>query len=436
MTNGLRKVGNYEDTLAAALKDELHLDGVISPYLANAATRIINNPEFQRVKDRLEDDLTQQTRNHLETKQFEHHVTNLAVDAHINRSDLEYIIGNLQKPPQPPAPPPPQNDAEADRARLIAELDGLAQQRERSMRDEIIAQQNARDLAAQSVSTPAQEIVREYHHTQTPIYIPTPQVPPRENYSDMMRQFGMTMQQMFLSRQQEEPIYRRPPDDIPITYAAGNPPPPPAPGAGAIARSYGPARIPKSRYEPFLNTGPPPPGSGGATAPMPVPVPVRRFSRYEIPIRREYFPQKPVPTIPPPDPPAPPQRPIKRKGEIAVGMSKVPRQSRFPGQGHQLPHDTPFIPFSGRAQRLPDEHGLRANAIQRMRELGHRGMQRRRAGEMIDRMDDLGRAVRRGGQQGDVVGPGKRKRDTDFAPNPRQRVGGRPAGPQQFSIAT
>ena len=54
MTQGLRKVGNYEDTLAAAIKDEQHVAGVINPYLANAATRIINNPEFQRVKDRLE----------------------------------------------------------------------------------------------------------------------------------------------------------------------------------------------------------------------------------------------------------------------------------------------------------------------------------------------------------------------------------------------
>jgi hypothetical protein len=87
---------------------------------------------------------------------------------------------------------------------------------------------------------------------------------------------------------------------------------------------------------------------------------------------------------------------------------------------------------------LPDEHGLRANAIQRMQELGHQGMQRRRAGEMIDRMGDLGRALRRGGARGDIVGQGKRKRDDaeEFAPYPRQRVGGRPAGPQQFSIAT
>ena len=106
-TIGLRKVGNYEEVLAQAIKDEQHVDGIINPYLANAATRIINNPEFQRVKDRLEDDLAQQTRNHIEEKNFETHVHGLAVEAKINRSDLDYIISNLHQPPAPPAPGPP-----------------------------------------------------------------------------------------------------------------------------------------------------------------------------------------------------------------------------------------------------------------------------------------------------------------------------------------
>lgn len=201
MTQGLRKVGNYEQTLAAAIKDELHIDGVINPYLANAATRIINNPELQRVKDRLEGDLTQQTKNHMDQQNFEHHVINLAVDAKINRSDLDYITRNLQQPPPPPAPPQPPNDAATDRARLIAELDGMAQERDRQSRQEMMAQRNAKDLAAQNVATPAQQIVRENHHTHQPIYISTPQAPqpvpinihtPEQDYSQMMREFGVT----------------------------------------------------------------------------------------------------------------------------------------------------------------------------------------------------------------------------------------------------
>ena len=94
-TAGLRKVGNYEEVLAQAIKEEQHINGIINPYLANAATITINNPEFQRVKDRLEDELTQQTKNHMDQTDFEHHVTNLAVDARSNRSDLDYIIMTL-----------------------------------------------------------------------------------------------------------------------------------------------------------------------------------------------------------------------------------------------------------------------------------------------------------------------------------------------------
>ena len=104
-TAGLRKVGNYEEVLAQAIKDERHIHGVISPYLQNQATKIINSPEFQRVKDRLEDDLIQQTRDHAEQRNFETHVQGLAVEARINKSDLQYIIENLQQPP-PPLPPP------------------------------------------------------------------------------------------------------------------------------------------------------------------------------------------------------------------------------------------------------------------------------------------------------------------------------------------
>ena len=113
----------------------------------------------------------------MEQRSFETNVQGLAVEARINKSDLQYIIENLQQPPPPPAPPPPPNDAAADRERLIAELGGLAQERERQFRNEMTAQQNARDLAAQSVATPAQQIVREFHQTTQPIYIPTPQVP-------------------------------------------------------------------------------------------------------------------------------------------------------------------------------------------------------------------------------------------------------------------
>ena len=211
-TVGLRKRGDYESALAQAMKDESHVGGILSPYMQLEATKAINNPEFQRVRDRMEEDLGEQTKAHMEHQQFKSNVTNLAVEAQINRSDLDYIISNLHRPPPPPAPPPPSSDAAADRERLLAELDGMAQMREKKMRDEMMADRVARDLAAQKVETPAQAIVNHYHqyqtqpvrevhhHLQTPIYIPTPQVPAHESASDHMRSMGRTFHQMFLAQ--------------------------------------------------------------------------------------------------------------------------------------------------------------------------------------------------------------------------------------------
>ena len=78
------------------------------------------------------------------------------------------------------------------------------------------------DLASQQVATPAQQIIREFHHVKQPIYIPTPQVPPQDNHSEVMRQMGLTMQQIFL---QQQGGYRPPPDEIPIVYNNQGPPP-------------------------------------------------------------------------------------------------------------------------------------------------------------------------------------------------------------------
>ena len=78
-----------------------------------------------------------------------------------------------------------------------------------------------------------------------------------------------------------------------------------------------------------------------------------------------------------------------------------------PGGG---PSTGRLVPFSGQAQTLPADNNLRAMAIQRMRELGHQGEQARRGREMVDRMSDLGRALRRGGRNEDVVGPGEEEK--------------------------
>ena len=130
---GLRKVDNYAHVLALANKDE-RPQGIISVGLQREATKMINNPLFQRVKDTLENDSINQTQAHIAQQQFQTNVQSLAVEANINRNDLQYLIENLQRPDPPPPPPPPQTDAAADRARLIAELDGMAQEREKQFR--------------------------------------------------------------------------------------------------------------------------------------------------------------------------------------------------------------------------------------------------------------------------------------------------------------
>ena len=168
-----------------------------------------------------------------------------------------------------------------------------------------------------------------------------------------------------------------------------------------------------------------------------------------------------------PAPPAPPVPPaagavrVGKRGPEGYLPGDAPGSRRFPGRGQQLPDDGGtfrgpsmsaralggagkqggmvtggFQAFSGRAQRLPDERGLRAAAIQRMQELGHAKSQGASSAGMKERMGDLARAVRRGGATGDVVGPGKRKRDSN-GPSfvPRRRVGERAPGPQIFTMA-
>lgn len=138
------------------------------------------------------------------------------------------------------------------------------------------------------------------------------------------------------------------------------------------------------------------PPQGGATSPMPIQA-SPTISRETVPICREYFPRRRRPDMP--EPPAQPNEPkkVKRKApQQAVPVSlkpyRVPR-----GSGHQLPDEPPrFVPFSGQAQRLPEDSqggNLRANAIQRMRALGHQSEQRRRGRDMVDRMNDGRRAL-------------------------------------------
>ena len=49
-TAGLRKVGNYEETLAAAIKDESHVAGIINPYLELQPPELSTIQNFKELK--------------------------------------------------------------------------------------------------------------------------------------------------------------------------------------------------------------------------------------------------------------------------------------------------------------------------------------------------------------------------------------------------
>ena len=183
-----------------------------------------------------------------------------------------------------------------------------------------------------------------------------------------------------------------------------------------MVRSFGPARLPKERMSPFQGGGPPP-ATGGATAPMPVamaPAPVQqrgpKFNRDTVPIRREYFPPRRGPEPPPaPPPPEEPQRKPKRKAPQQAGPVSLKKPHTVPrGPGHRLGDDEPaFVPFSGRAQRLPDEVVI--NAKERMLDIARRHQQQTSRKQDFAKLVENERKQRRGGERGDVVALGKRK---------------------------
>ena len=415
----------YEEVLSAAVKDQSSQHGLLSVGMQRFATNAINNPLFQRVQATVTTQLETQQRQVLEQREFQNNLQKISVDARVSHEDLKWLVENLQQPPPPPPmPPPPPSDARLDAERVAAEVDGLLQKRAVAESHEKLAAEVQRQLAAQAVATPAQQIIREHHHhymTQPP---PVPVPPMPTSITHEVRHTGHSVHEIFLRQ------LPRPPDEIPITYFAGGGGPPPAPGGGReMVRSYGPAKLPKERMTPFQGGGPPP-STGGATAPMPVatPVPVQqrgpRFDRSTVPIRREYFPPRRVPDPTPVAPPDEPQRRPKRKAPqqaVPVNLKpyRVPR-----GPGHKLGDGEPaFVPFSGRAQKLPDE--VVDNARQRMMDIARRHQQESARKQDFTKLVENEKRQRRGGGRGDVVALGKRKE-----PEPETRSMLRKAAPQ------
>ena len=73
-TRGFRKVATFEETLAEARKDEQYKPGILSVGLQNHASRIINDPQFQRIQGRMQQDQGELAIRHNEEKTFHNNI--------------------------------------------------------------------------------------------------------------------------------------------------------------------------------------------------------------------------------------------------------------------------------------------------------------------------------------------------------------------------
>ena len=431
-TVGLVRRPTYEEVLNAAIKDDQTQHGLLSVPMQGAASRAVNNPLFQRVKQTMTEELDFQQKAVLEQRGFENNLTRLSVEARVPKEDLQYIVENLQRPPPPPpAPVNPVVEARIDYERMAAEMDALAQKRNVETSHRALAAELRQELQAQAVATPLQQIVHN-HHTMyvsgpTPAPQPMPMVQPRPNtLSGTMRDTGKSAHEIFVS--------------------GGGGPPPPPPGAGAVRMNNPVLAQPAPEPLQVGSTGsappPPPPAArasraaplaalpprgsaaliGGATGPYPVPPARVPAPPVEVPKRRNR-PQRMEEEVEI-------RQAVKRPIVEATGGGKKPRVPRFPGQGYHLDlgpsssdgppkRDRPgFAAFSGKAARLPEDvptahsapsQSVRDAALARMKDVYKRKQQETTRGKAFAQRVAEEAKKRRGGAPGDVVPLGKRK---------------------------
>ena len=212
MITGLVRRPHYEEVLAAAIKDKESKHGILSVPMQRFATDAINNPLFQRVQATLESSLQEQEKKVIEAKVFDQNLTKAAMDANVPKMDYKWATENLF-PPAPPAPQPPpsSSDAKIDYNRISAEMDAVMQRRATETSHQALAAELARELAKQSVATPAQQIIREHHHhfiTQPVPIRPTP----GPGITGGAKRVGNSVHQQFLEEKASSST------DIPIKY--------------------------------------------------------------------------------------------------------------------------------------------------------------------------------------------------------------------------
>jgi hypothetical protein len=106
--NGLVRRPHYEEILKAAVQQKK--PGILSVPMQRYATKIINDPMFQRHQEAMTNELEAQMHRTIEHKTFENHVTQMSLEARINKDDMKFLLSHMGQGPSQP-PPPSTRDA-------------------------------------------------------------------------------------------------------------------------------------------------------------------------------------------------------------------------------------------------------------------------------------------------------------------------------------
>ena len=209
---GLRRQLTFEEAaqLAEVHGPEIHFD--------YAALRLTQSPLFQRLGERMEDDIGAQNAARMAEVERQHNVTRIAAESGVTRADLEEVLKQVARtqpdpppppvdvqPPPPPPPPPtggvdppvdpapptggtppvdvPDPKREAERLHLMGEIARISAEQEKMKQQAKIAQEVTARISTSNARDPRQEIIRElWHHTVHPIAVPVPV--PNQNLQD------------------------------------------------------------------------------------------------------------------------------------------------------------------------------------------------------------------------------------------------------------
>ena len=358
MASGLRRQLTFEE--AARLAD---VEGPPITY-EYAALRLTQSPLFQRMGEKMEEDITAQNVGRMNEVERQHNITNIAMQGGVSRADLEEIMAQMsrmQPPPPPPPPNPPPNMKppppggsvdppvmgvnpdlppnpptrdEADRLKLEAQIRALQEEQEVIKKQSAVAQELTARLSASNAQDPRQEIIRELHqHHVHPISVPTPQTPQDNGpliqlvgnaLTNQNNNIARTAEQLHMSMAQIMEILQGTVRPRNLTFAPQLPPKPSYYNIGDIGRDRSRSRPPGDEEMAQVSDPPPPP------APPPPPNkstygpmgknPQRAFPYEETPQVANKDRPKPLPT----------GAPVPETPQVAIKDRPKPRPSRAP----------------------------------------------------------------------------------------------------------